>query len=126
MNQVQLSRSSGISESMLTRIRSGDKPRIDPEDLLRLTNAVAKTPVQKAQLLRAHLRDEAVGPAKDWIRIEIAEHDQLKDAVVLTRGDHALQVIHNNMGADDVAEIIIRLAHLIETGDVSLPPPAKK
>lgn len=117
INQVQLSRASGISESMLTRIRSGDKKRIDPEDLIGLSSAAAN-PAQQAQLLRAHLLDEAVGPARNLIRVEIAAPEQLQEDFVKTDADSAIDILRRHCHEDDIREIVIHLANLIKYGDV--------
>ncbi len=75
---AELARSSGIPESQISRFLSGSQIWVSPKGIADLTNGFhpnkgeAKNKVH-AQLLHAHLLDEAAGPGAKYITISLSE-----------------------------------------------------
>ncbi len=75
MSGAGLARTSGINEAQISRLRTGLKVWVDPEDLVRIACGFSPSPNSDrmpeihALLLRARLQDECSGPGAKFISI---------------------------------------------------------
>lgn len=81
MRAVQLAELSGIAQSTVSRLVSGEQPWVSPEDLATISKTLTDNSSEQAELLRAHLLDECTGPAAKLIEISYSGH-QLRELPV--------------------------------------------
>lgn len=127
MSPADLSRTSGISRAMLSKIATGAQVWVSPDVLARLAAGIDSAPLVHARLLRAHLLDECSGPGKDYIEIELRTKRRMPDPLHETappwnvklppKIEHYMNLIARNVGSDTkVRSIVTALGGLLEDG----------
>jgi transcriptional regulator with XRE-family HTH domain len=118
-----LSETSGVDPAQISRLRNGERDWIDHHDLKALLGALPD-PGDRAELLRARLLDENVGPGSELIDIVIrnpslALHDRPEARVRLpARHRKALEAIALGMESDEnLRELIYYLAEIYKQDD---------
>ena len=125
MKAVRLAELSGVSQSVVSRLITGDQKSPSAEDMDRLQRALSSDPVDQAELLRAHLLDECHGPGASRIDIVVkgeppALYEQPAPYLVKLPADieESLNIIREHVIRDqNVREIIEGLGNLLKSGD---------
>jgi len=71
MRASELSRVSGINDGLISKWINGQQKYVANDDLANLAGSISANPREQAELIRAHLQDELVGPGSELIDIRI-------------------------------------------------------
>jgi transcriptional regulator with XRE-family HTH domain len=124
MKPIELSKSSGVTQSQISRLLNGQQVSIADEDFESISTVLGRDPKEQATLLAARMRDVCRGPAADRIKIQISGEDLIRETPppygikFPPALEQAFAIIHSwVLEDDDVRDIIVGLANLKRTGD---------
>lgn len=125
LKQIELARLSGVDNSNVSRYCTGDQVWVSPDHLEKLTRAISTKAEDRAELIKAHLLDECVGPGSDLIEISILGKDSRPSEAAVpyqvplpANLEEALGTIREHLIHDrHVRDIIEGLANLLKHGD---------
>lgn len=120
MMQSELSRLSGIDDTIISRWVTGRQRSVSADDLEKLCLQVSSSPRERAELVRAHLFDELPAVGAELIEISIRGKAASSDLVPDYRAtlplpiQRALETLGREAVTDsDVRSIIISLADML-------------
>jgi DNA-binding Xre family transcriptional regulator len=120
---ADLSRKTGISQPQISKWLNGAQTWISQEDLTRICKSLTDDPVEQAELVAAHCRDECYGPAAHLVQIDVSggalrEESPAYRVQLPRKLDHALDVIRNHLPRDkDLRDIMLSLARIYDRKD---------
>jgi transcriptional regulator with XRE-family HTH domain len=109
----EIAKRAGISAAQFSKWKRGEQTSISKEDFSNLCYAFSDDELIHADLLRAHLLDECVGPGSEIIRIEVDGGASLKDEPKqLTDLERAFQFLRAEVPRNEALRgMLIQLAN---------------
>lgn len=69
VSMTEMAHRMGIDPGVFSKYRNGERSSVNHETLIKMQHGISDEPAIQAQILRAYLLDQCVGPASDKIHI---------------------------------------------------------
>lgn len=123
LRAAQLSQVTGISNALFSKWLNNQQSFVSSDDLSALTTAISSDAREQAELVRAHLLDECVGPGSELLDVRILnasgravrEDANAYNVPLSPKLQRAFEVLMKESVSDaDVRDIIISMANLLD------------
>lgn len=122
LQQLELSRLTGISTGQISRLVNGEQKWISPTDLESICTALSTVPAEQAGIIVAHLWDECSGPGRELIdiRVDSRRTEPLREtphpygSPLAPKLERALEVLRRHGHDKDLRELLLSLAEVME------------